>query len=112
MNPPGVGSPVLWAGFTVFVLVMVVLDLVVFHRKAHEVSLRESLIWTAVWIGLIALDRLQSGQHPNCFASKSLWGMNQKMVDRAVIVGILRQPKGVAVAVAVLHVVAGEFTRQ
>jgi tellurite resistance protein TerC len=52
VNIPSIGSPALWIGFTVFVAVMLVLDLVVFHRKAHEVSLRESLLWTAVWIGL------------------------------------------------------------
>jgi len=52
MNVTGIGTPALWLGFTLFVLVMIVLDLVVFHRKAHEVSLRESLIWTGVWIGL------------------------------------------------------------
>jgi tellurite resistance protein TerC len=42
----------LWAGFNVFVLAMLALDLGVFHRKAHVVSLKESLIWTFVWIGL------------------------------------------------------------
>ena len=31
-----------WIGFTVFVLVMLTLDLTVFHRKAHVVSLREA----------------------------------------------------------------------
>jgi tellurite resistance protein TerC len=31
---------------------MLALDLGVFHRKAHEVKVREALIWTAVWIGL------------------------------------------------------------
>jgi len=42
----------LWVGFNVFVLAMLTLDLGVFHRKAHVVSLKESLTWTAVWIGL------------------------------------------------------------
>jgi tellurite resistance protein TerC len=42
----------LWVGFNVFVLAMLALDLGVFHRKAHVVSLRESLTWTAVWIAL------------------------------------------------------------
>jgi len=42
----------LWVGFNVFVLAMLALDLGVFHRKAHVVSLRESLTWTFVWIGL------------------------------------------------------------
>jgi tellurite resistance protein TerC len=42
----------LWAGFNVFVLAMLALDLGVFHRKAHVVSLKESLAWTVVWIVL------------------------------------------------------------
>lgn len=41
-----------YPAFTGFVLVMLVLDLGVFHRKAHEVSFREATIWTVVWIGL------------------------------------------------------------
>jgi len=47
-----VGSPALWAGFTLFVLSMLMLDLGVFHRHAHRVSWREAVAWTAVWIGL------------------------------------------------------------
>lgn len=42
----------LWIGFNVFVLAMLALDLGVFHRKAHLASLKESLVWTFVWIGL------------------------------------------------------------
>jgi tellurite resistance protein TerC len=42
----------LFVGFNAFVLVMLALDLGVFHRTAHVVSLRESLSWTVVWIGL------------------------------------------------------------
>src|SRR5512138_1665991 len=40
----------LWIGFNGFVLIMLALDLGVFHRKAHIVSLKESLTWTAVWV--------------------------------------------------------------
>jgi tellurite resistance protein TerC len=48
-------TPVIfWLLFNVFVLIMLVLDLGVFHRKAHEVSLKEALTWTFVWI-LLAL---------------------------------------------------------
>ncbi len=50
-----VGTPGLWIGFTVFVLAMLALDLGVFHRKAHEVSVREAFIWSGVWIGLALL---------------------------------------------------------
>ena len=47
-----IGTPALWIGFTVFVLAMLALDLGVFHGKAHEVRVREALMWTVVWISL------------------------------------------------------------
>ena len=40
----------LWAAFIAFVLLMLALDLGVFHRKAHVVSVREGLAWSAVWL--------------------------------------------------------------
>ncbi len=42
----------MWVGFNVFVLAMLALDLGVFHKKAHVVSLKESFAWTAIWITL------------------------------------------------------------
>lgn len=39
-----------WAAFAAFVVAMLVLDLLVLHRRAHEVALREAAIWTAVWV--------------------------------------------------------------
>jgi tellurite resistance protein TerC len=42
----------LWAGFNLFVLAMLALDLGVFHRKAHVVSIREATAWSVVWIAL------------------------------------------------------------
>jgi tellurite resistance protein TerC len=41
-----------WIGFVAFVLLMLALDLGVFHRKAHAVKIKEALIWSVVWIGL------------------------------------------------------------
>ena len=41
-----IGTPLLWTGFTLFVLVMLALDLGVFHRRAHVVGVREALAWT------------------------------------------------------------------
>ena len=41
-----------WTCFIGFVLVMLALDLGVFHRKSHEIKIKEALIWSAVWIGL------------------------------------------------------------
>ncbi|MCA9642363.1 MAG: TerC family protein [Myxococcales bacterium] len=47
-----IGSPLLWAGFLGFVLVMLAIDLGVFHKQAHEVSLKEAASWSAVWVAL------------------------------------------------------------
>ncbi len=41
-----------WVGFNAFVLAMLALDLGVFHRKAHEVSIREAAIWSTIWVTL------------------------------------------------------------
>lgn len=38
--------------FTLFVLLMLALDLGVFHRKAHAVSFKEASIWSVVWVSL------------------------------------------------------------
>lgn len=44
-----------WIGFIAFVLLMLALDLGVFHRKSHEVKIKEALIWSAVWISIALL---------------------------------------------------------
>jgi len=41
-----------WIIFNAFVLVMLALDLGVFHRQAKKVIFKEAMIWSAVWIGL------------------------------------------------------------
>jgi len=41
-----------WIAFNLFVIVMLALDLGVFHRNAHEVSVKEAGIWSIVWIAL------------------------------------------------------------
>lgn len=48
----------LWVLFNLFVLGMLALDLGVFHRKAHTVSLKEASIWSVVWISLALLFNL------------------------------------------------------
>jgi tellurite resistance protein TerC len=47
-----VGTPALWAGFLAFVLAMLAIDLGAFHRKAHEVTVKEAAAWSAVWVAL------------------------------------------------------------
>ena len=51
-------SAILWGSFSLFVLGMLALDLGVFHRKSHAVSVKEALTWTAVWITLSMLFNL------------------------------------------------------
>ncbi len=48
------GNWLFWVLFNAFVLAMLLLDLGVFHRKAHVVRFREAIAWTAVWIFLAA----------------------------------------------------------
>ncbi|WP_324676835.1 TerC family protein [Hymenobacter sp. GOD-10R] len=45
-------TPVFWVGFNIFVLGMLMLDLLVFNRKAHVVRMREALGWSCFWIAL------------------------------------------------------------
>lgn len=47
-----------YAGFILFVLIMLALDLGVFHKEAHEVTFKESLTWSIVWISLALLFNL------------------------------------------------------
>lgn len=45
----------IWGAFLGFVLLMLALDLGVFHRSAHKIEMREALVWSGVWIGLALL---------------------------------------------------------
>jgi tellurite resistance protein TerC len=50
---PYAGSMIwMYAGFLTLVLALLALDLGVFHRKAHVVSVKEALGWSAFWIAL------------------------------------------------------------
>ena len=48
----------LWILFNIFILLMLALDLGVFQRKTHIISVKEALIWSAVWIILSLLFNL------------------------------------------------------
>jgi tellurite resistance protein TerC len=45
----------LWIGFTAFVLLLLGIDLGLFNRRAHAISYRQALGWSAVWITLALL---------------------------------------------------------
>jgi tellurite resistance protein TerC len=45
----------LWIGFILLIVLLLALDLGVFHSKAHVVKVREALIWSGVWVGVALL---------------------------------------------------------
>jgi tellurite resistance protein TerC len=45
-------TPFFWIAFNAFVIVLLLLDLLVFNRKAHEIKLREALAWSVFWVAL------------------------------------------------------------
>ena len=55
MDAQTIGNPVLWAGFIAFVLMMLALDLGVFHKKAHAVGVKEAALWSGLWVTLALL---------------------------------------------------------
>ncbi len=63
MNVQSIGSQGLWVGFSAFVVAALVIDFVVFHRKATEVSIRQALGWVGLWvtIALAAMVGLRIG---------------------------------------------------
>ena len=44
-----------WIGFIVFVIIMLSLDLFVFHRKNKVIKVKDALLWSLFWIGLAIL---------------------------------------------------------
>lgn len=45
----------LWAGFNLAVLILLALDLGVFHKKSKEIGIKEALLWTCGWVFLAFL---------------------------------------------------------
>ena len=45
----------LWIGFVAVVLVVLAVDLGVFHRRSHVVSVKEAAVWTMAWVTLALL---------------------------------------------------------
>lgn len=51
-----IATPLMWAGFILFVLLMLALDLFVFGgKKAHKVSVREAATWSGIWVTMALL---------------------------------------------------------
>ena len=46
---PMISENTLWIGFTVFLVSVLTLDLLIFHRKTRVVSFNEAALWTVIW---------------------------------------------------------------
>ncbi|MBF0366333.1 MAG: TerC family protein [Oligoflexia bacterium] len=72
----------IYLAFTGFVLLMLALDLGVFHKEAHEVSFKESSLWTILWISLALLFNL-------LFYQCTLWKFASEEVARTAALEFL-----------------------
>ncbi len=55
---PGVSPIIMWIGFLILIALFLILDLGIFNKKQHEVSVKEALTWTGIWIGMALIFNL------------------------------------------------------
>ena len=72
----------LYGAFTIFILAMLAVDLGVFNRKAHVVSLREAVIWSIVWTVLALL--FNAGVWHYEGSTKALEFLTGYLIERAL----------------------------
>jgi tellurite resistance protein TerC len=79
-----IGTPGLWIGFTAFVLTMLAVDLGVFHRQAHKVSIKEALVWSVVWMTLALI--FNAGVYHWFGATRGLEFLTGYLIEKALAV--------------------------
>jgi tellurite resistance protein TerC len=72
----------LFVAFNVFILLMLALDLGVFHKKAHAVTVQEAIIWSIVWIILALL--FNAGVFLVAGQAKGLEFLTGYLIERAL----------------------------
>jgi tellurite resistance protein TerC len=78
------GTPLRWVAFNAFILLAVVLDLRVLHRKPHKSSLKEAALWSLVWIALSILFGV--GVHYTLGAPAALEFFTGYLIEKALSV--------------------------
>jgi tellurite resistance protein TerC len=73
-----------WILFNLFVLLMLALDLGIFNRKAHVISMKEALIWSGVWIFLALL--FNSGLYYWAGKQKALEFLTGYLIEKSLSV--------------------------
>ena len=57
----GIANGWMWAGFALFVVVAITVDLLALERKgSHSVGVREALGWSVLWVSLALIPRISS----------------------------------------------------
>lgn len=73
-----------WILFNLFVLLMLSLDLGIFNRKAHVISMKEALIWSGIWIFLALL--FNSGLYYWAGKQKALEFLTGYLIEKSLSV--------------------------
>jgi tellurite resistance protein TerC len=74
----------LWVGFNIFVLAMLAIDLLVLHKDAHEVRIREAAAWSAAWDALAVV--FGAGVHVFMGADAGLQYFTGYVIEKALSV--------------------------
>lgn len=94
-----------YAAFTGFVPLLLTLDVGVFHRKAHEVSIKEATTWTVIWIAMALVFNLALYQHRILF-----YGIIGALIFRSIFISagsILMQYHWVVLLFGIFLVLTG-----
>ncbi|MCD4727627.1 MAG: TerC family protein [Pirellulales bacterium] len=75
-----------WLGFNGFILIMVGIDLMVFNRKPHQISLKEALGWSIFWIALSLLFNLGLYLHPAFTSEQALQFFTGYLLEKSLSV--------------------------
>jgi tellurite resistance protein TerC len=79
-------------GFHLFILFMLALDLGIFQREAHTISMRQAALWSCVWIGLAFCFALGiwkcwhfwDGEHPDLGGQKAIEFVTGYLVEKSL----------------------------
>jgi hypothetical protein len=89
-----------WLAVNGFVLATLALDLSVFRRKAHEVSLREAGAWGAVWVGGRSLHFLLAGVvEKYCYLKLGLSMVLASVGAKMLLADVAKVPIDISLAV-------------